>query len=114
MRDIARAEDFYRNILELEPIAGGPQGVRGFRTGDTTLVVYESKEAGGNRANAVVWSCGDEIDAIVTALEAKGVAFEHYPDLAGVRLEGNVHVAGSAKMVWMKDPDGNILHLNNM
>ena len=45
-------------------------------------------------------------------MEAKGAAFEHYPDIG--RLEGNVHRIGEAKLVWLKDPDGNILHLNNM
>ena len=29
-------------------------------------------------------------------------------------LEGNIHVNGAMKMVWFKDPDGNILHLNNI
>jgi extradiol dioxygenase family protein len=77
-------------------------------------VVYQSAEAGTNRANAVVWSCGEEIDAIVADLQAKGVAFEHYPQMQGVRLEGDIHVAGAMKTVWLKDPDGNILHLNNM
>ena len=114
VRDLARAEDFYRNILGLTPIDGSPPGVRGFTTGDTRLIVYESQEAGSNRANAVVWGCGEEIDAIVAELEARDVAFEHYPELAGIRLDGNIHVAGSMKMVWFKDPDGNILHLNNM
>ena len=114
VRDLARAEDFYRNILRLTPIEGSPPGVRGFATGATRVIVYESPDAGSNRANAVVWDCGAEIDAIVAELEARDVAFEHYPQLAGARLEGNIHVAGSMKMVWFKDPDGNILHLNNM
>jgi hypothetical protein len=42
----------------------------------------------------VVWSVGDEIDAIVAELRAKGVTFEHYPDMDGVSLEGDVHLAG--------------------
>ena len=82
------------------------------KTGATVLNVYESKEAGTNRANAVVWGVGQDLDKIVAELEAKGAAFEHYPDIG--RLEGNVHVAGGARLVWLKDPDGNILHLNNM
>jgi hypothetical protein len=44
--------------------------------------------------------------------QAKGAAFEHYPDIG--RLEGNIHIAGGAKLVWLKDPDGNILHINSM
>jgi hypothetical protein len=38
------------------------------------------------------------------------VVFEHYPHL-GLTLNGDIHEAGPAKLVWLKDPDGNILHL---
>jgi hypothetical protein len=31
-----------------------------------------------------------------------------------MELKCDIHVAGAMKMVWFKDPDGNILHLNNM
>lgn len=112
--DIDRACDFYARVLGLELADEEMEGVLGFRTGETWLVVYRSAEAGSNCANAVVWSCGDEIDAIVADLAAKGVAFEHYADLGGARIEGNLHVSGDMKLAWLKDPDGNILHLNNM
>jgi catechol 2,3-dioxygenase-like lactoylglutathione lyase family enzyme len=112
--DIARARDFYHITLGLEAIGEQSDDVIVLRTGATRLIVYRSEFAGTNRANAIVWSCGGEIGTIVGALEEKGVAFEHYPDLPGVRIEGNMHVAGAMLMAWFKDPDGNILHLNNM
>ena len=111
--DLGRARAFYADVLGLEPAEEGEEeGVLVYRTGATELVVYASEYAGTNRANAVVWGVGDELDSIVAALEAKGASFEHYPDIG--RLEGNVHIAGGAKLVWLKDPDGNILHINNM
>ena len=111
--DLGRARDFYGNVLGLELAEeGAEEGVLVYRTGATQLVVYQSEFAGTNRANAVVWGVGEEIDAVVASLEAKGAAFEHYPDIG--RLEGNVHRAGEAKLVWIADPDGNILHINNM
>lgn len=111
--DLDRARRFYGDTLGLELAEGSSEeDVLVYKTGATRLVVYRSDEAGTNRANAVVWGVGDDIDAIVGALEAKGAAFEHYPDIG--RLEGNVHRIGEAKLVWLKDPDGNILHLNNM
>ncbi len=116
--DLARARAFYSDTLGLELDGEGGVEEAGdgmplvFRTGATKLVVYPSEFAGSNRANAVVWGVGDELDSIVAALEAKGVEFEHYPEVG--RLEGNVHVAGGARLVWLKDPDGNILHLNSM
>jgi catechol 2,3-dioxygenase-like lactoylglutathione lyase family enzyme len=111
--DLDRARTFYSDVLGLElNDEGKEEGVLIFRTGATRLVVYRSDEAGTNRANAVVWGVGDDIDAIVEALEAKEVVFEHYPDIG--ELDGNVHREGRLKLVWLKDSDGNILHLNNM
>lgn len=111
--DLDRARDFYGGVLGLELVEeGSEEGVLIYKTGATRLGVYVSEYAGSNRANAVVWGVGSELDSIVAALEAKGVVFEHYPELG--RLEGNVHVAGGARLVWLKDPDGNILHLNSM
>jgi catechol 2,3-dioxygenase-like lactoylglutathione lyase family enzyme len=118
--DLGRARDFYSDVLGLQ-LAAEPDGDMPlvYRTGATMLTVYPSKEAGTNRANAVCWGVGDELDAILAALEAKAVRFEHYPELG--RLDGNVHVVrgqgpggADARLVWFKDPDGNILHLNNL
>jgi catechol 2,3-dioxygenase-like lactoylglutathione lyase family enzyme len=111
--DLDRARGFYGDVLGLELAEeGAEEGVLVYRTGATRLIVYRSEFAGTNRANAVVWGVGDKLDAIVAALEAKGATFEHYPEIG--RLEGNVHHAGGAKLVWLKDPDGNILHINSM
>ena len=112
VRDLARARTFYTDVLGLAVVEDS-MGVLVFATGATHLVVYPSDEAGTNRANAVVWGCGGDLDAIVADLEAKGVVFEHYPGMDGVELHGNVHVGGGMRMVWFKDPDGNVLHLNS-
>ena len=111
--DLDRARAFYSGALGLElGDEGAEQGALVYRTGATRLIVYRSEFAGTNRANAIVWGVGEALDAIVAALEARGAAFEHYPEIG--RLEGNIHVAGGAKLVWLKDPDGNILHINSM
>ena len=113
VRDLDRARAFYGDVLGLElDEQGAEEGVLVYRTGATRLVVYQSSFAGTNRANAVVWGVAQELDEIAAELEAKGADFEHYPDIG--RLEGNVHVAGGARLVWLKDPDGNILHINSM
>jgi len=111
--DIGRARQFYEDTLGLE-LDSSMEEVLVFRTGSTSLVVYRSDAAGTNRANAVVWDVGGEIDEITADLKAKGVAFEHYPEMFDGKMEGDVHVAGDFRAVWFKDPDGNILHLNNM
>jgi hypothetical protein len=55
---------------------------------------------------------GGALDAIVRALAAKGVAFEHY-DFPGTTRQGDVHVSGKTRVAWFKDPDGNILSIVN-
>ena len=109
VKDIAAARNFYEEILGLE-LVRGDEHVLEFETGDTSLVVYVSEFAGTNKANAVVWAVGDEIEDIVADLKDKGVSFEHYE---GMELAGDIHVSGDFRMVWFKDPDGNILHLNS-
>lgn len=108
--DLRRARHFYEEVLGLE-LVEEHENVLQFRTGSTMLVVYVSEFAGTNQANAVVWGVGEEIEAIAATLRNRGVRFEHYPDMD---FADGIHLAGEFKMVWLKDPDGNILHLNSM
>ncbi len=110
VKDIERAKRFYRDVLELELIEESEQVLQ-FKTGKTALVVYLSEFAGTNEANAVVWGVGEDIDTIVGRLREKGVRFEQYE---GMDYADGIHRAGEFAMVWFKDPDGNILHLNTM
>ncbi|WP_092420397.1 VOC family protein [Devosia crocina] len=110
VKDIERAKRFYRDVLELDLVADNDQ-VLEFRTGATTLVVYVSEFAGTNKANAVVWGVGDDLEAIVSRLRDKGVQFEQFD---GMEYSEGIHRAGDFRMVWFRDPDGNFLHLNSM
>ena len=80
-----------------------------FESGNTKLNVYESKEAGTNKATAVTWAV-DDVESEVNALKARGVKFEHY-DLPGLKRQGDVYIGGDMKVAWFKDPDGNILNI---
>jgi catechol 2,3-dioxygenase-like lactoylglutathione lyase family enzyme len=108
-KNLGIAQSFYEQTLGLRLIRGD-EHVLEFATGATSLVVYRSDFAGTNKANAVVWGVGDEIGQIVSDLQGKGVVFEHYE---GMDRQGDIHRAGDFQMVWFKDPDGNILHLNS-
>jgi catechol 2,3-dioxygenase-like lactoylglutathione lyase family enzyme len=112
VKDITAARAFYVDRLGLEPLQDD-DSMLVLRTGATQLVVYVSDYAGTNRANAVAWGVGAEIEAIVSALLGKGIGFEHYPDMPG-DYSGGIHSSGDFKAAWFKDPDGNILHINNM
>ena len=111
--DLARATRFYGDTLGLQPGEGGGPTVAVYRSGGSTIVVYESEFAGTNQATSATWGVGDDLDAIVETLGAAGVAFEHY-DLPGLSLDGDVHVADGFRAAWFRDPDGNILHINNL
>ena len=95
---------------ELGLKVAGPTGpeVLTFESGTSKILVYKSQFAGTNQATAVTWVVGEEIDAIVRDLQAKGVAFEKY-DFPGVTHEGDVHVFGPMRNAWFKDPDGNMV-----
>jgi catechol 2,3-dioxygenase-like lactoylglutathione lyase family enzyme len=112
VKDIGAAKDFYGGVLGLEPARGDQgEGMILYNSGAASFLLYESEHAGTNQANALAWSVGEAFDSIVESLRAQGVTFEHY-ELPGLRLEGDVHVAENFKAVWFKDPDGNILHIN--
>lgn len=112
VRNLETARKFYEGTLGLVPVDREGDDLIVFQSGSSMLNVYCSQYAGTNQATAVTWAVGDEIDAEVSALKAKGVRFEHY-DLPDTRLEGDLHVSGDMKVAWFKDPDGNILNLIN-
>src|SRR5262249_10143720 len=90
--DLDRARDFYENTLGLAVRSEIP-GAMLYTSGGAVVLVYPSEFAGTNQATAASWAVGDEFDAIVDDLRAKGVTFEHY-DLPDTVLEGDVHVMG--------------------
>jgi catechol 2,3-dioxygenase-like lactoylglutathione lyase family enzyme len=108
VKDLKAAAKFYQDTLGLTPIAAEGEEVITYRSGSSAINVYHSQYAGTNKATAVVWNVGDEIEAVVDRLKSKGVVFEHY-DMPGLTVKGDVHVGGDMKVAWFKDPDGNIL-----
>jgi catechol 2,3-dioxygenase-like lactoylglutathione lyase family enzyme len=108
VKNLAQARAFYENKVGLSPLSSKEDGhVAIYKSGSGKLAVYVSEYAGTNRATAASWEVED-VGAEVEALKARGVAFEHY-ELPGTTLKGDVHVAGSMKNAWFKDPEGNIL-----
>jgi catechol 2,3-dioxygenase-like lactoylglutathione lyase family enzyme len=112
-KDMAAAKSFYEGKLGLKKGTTDEPDVATYRSGNTTIVVYRSEFAGTNKATSATWGLGSEFDTILKTLQGAGVAFEHY-DLPSGKRDGDVHVFGDFKGAWFKDPDGNILHINNM
>lgn len=107
VKDLADARKFYEGTLGLEPVHEEGEEAVAYQAGTSQLLVYRSQYARTNRATAVTWMVGAEVEAIARDLESKGVAFERY-DLPGLTREGAVHSGGGLTMAWFKDPDGNI------
>ena len=110
VRDVKAARAFYQDILGLEEVSHMDDDVVVLKSGETVLVIYRSEFAGTNKATAVTWAVGAEINSIVSDLRSKGVPFEHY-DMPGTTLDGDIHVGHGMKVAWFKDPDGNILNV---
>lgn len=110
VKDIAKAKQFYTETLGLKVDKEDAGGILLSSGNSSKLFIYPSEFAGTNKATAVAWNV-DNVEEIVEALKGKGISFEHYDSLPGVKLEGDIHVMGPAKAVWFKDPDGNILNV---
>jgi catechol 2,3-dioxygenase-like lactoylglutathione lyase family enzyme len=108
VRDIERARHFYEDTLGLTRIPGEEADALLFRSGSSTVLVYESRYAGSNQATVLTWVVGDDLEKEAAALKAKGVVFGRY-DLPGTTRVGDVHVSDGTRAAWFTDADGNIL-----
>ena len=108
VKNLESARKFYEQTLGLTKVMENEE-VLAFKSGRSTLFVYRSQYAGTNKATAVTW-VADEVEEIVKTLKGRGVSFEHY-DLPNMTRQGDLHVAGTMKAAWFKDPDGNIFSL---
>jgi len=108
VKNLETAKQFYEGTLGLTKVMENEE-VLAFKTGKSTLFVYRSQFAGTNEATAVTF-VAQEVDELVRTLRDRGVTFEHY-DLPKMTRQGDIHVAGSMKTAWFKDPDGNIFSL---
>jgi len=109
VKDMKVARQFYEGTLGLT-VADETMGAITYQSGQSRVILYESQFAGTNQATTATWRVGDQLEAIVRSLGAKGVKFEHY-DFPDVKRQGDIHLAGNLRMAWLRDPAGNILSL---
>jgi catechol 2,3-dioxygenase-like lactoylglutathione lyase family enzyme len=110
VKDLAVARKFYEGTLGLKLEDEQGSEAHTYRAGGSRIIVYRSQFAGTNKATALNFIVGADIEKVAQALKERGVAFEHY-DMPGVKLVGDLHVMDGFKAAWFKDPDGNILCL---
>jgi catechol 2,3-dioxygenase-like lactoylglutathione lyase family enzyme len=109
VKDLGVAKTFYEDVLGLTVAREDPSGRTMYRTGNTAIFIYQSEFAGTNKADYIAWEVGDKFKQIVADLRAKGVAFKNYAEMFGVQLVDDVHIMGDSGLVWIQDPDGNLI-----
>jgi catechol 2,3-dioxygenase-like lactoylglutathione lyase family enzyme len=112
VRDLNSAKQFYERTLGLVPIEEGNEFIQLYKCGNGKIEVYKSDFAGTNKATALTFTVGDEIEKEVDTLRKRGVEFERY-EMPDTKLEGDIHVMKDMKAAWFKDPDGNILCMHD-
>src|SRR5438874_5989165 len=103
------AREFYENILGLTFVSDEEYAVV-FNANGTTLRVQKVAEVFPKPYTTLGWHV-DDIKAGVKGLAAKGVKFEFY-DFMQPDADGIVTFPDGARVAWFKDPDGNLLSLD--
>jgi len=81
-----------------------------FDANGTTLRVQKSGKFTPQQFTALGWHV-DDIEATVRELRAKGVVFEKYPWMPE-GSDGIMTFPEGARVAWFKDPDGNVLSID--
>ena len=108
VRDLARARQYYTDVLGLVPEGLRPDGKFIFRCGNGALLALFPKPEGTRAEHTAVSFQVPDIEPAIRDLAARGVVFHDY-DLPGFRTVDHVCVLGSEKAAWFSDPEGNIL-----
>jgi catechol 2,3-dioxygenase-like lactoylglutathione lyase family enzyme len=108
-QDLERASAWYRDKLGLEPAERNEEGLI-YRLNGTTVLLYESRYAGTNKATMMAFETPD-LDADMATLRGKGVQFLDY-DLPGFKTENGVASMGEIRGAWCNDSEGNILAIS--
>lgn len=111
VNDIAKARDFYQNILGLEvkSVAMGPEGLLELHIAGGIPVMIYPKPNHAPATYTVLNFPVDDVEKAVDELTAKGVKFEHY-NIPEIKTDAKGIVRGNGPdIAWFTDPAGNIL-----
>ena len=109
-KDIARARDFYQNVLGLDaPEVMDDENLM-YRCGNgTSFLLYQTDNAGTAKNTQMGWGT-DNIEAEMEELRGRGVTFEEY-DFPGLKTENGIATDAVGKAAWFLDTEGNILNI---
>lgn len=107
----AKAREFYEKILGLQFISDEPYALV-FEANGILLRVQKVKDVAPIPYTALGWQV-DDISATITELAKNGVVFERFPGIPFDEL-GICTFPNGDKVAWFKDPDGNLLSLDQL
>ncbi|MFD8594025.1 VOC family protein [Kitasatospora sp. NPDC059646] len=107
--DLEQGKRYYRDTLGLSLVRDGAEEVT-FRCGDSEFGMYETPYGGQAGHTLASWKVAD-LDAEMAELRGRGVVFEEY-DLPGLKTVNGVAEDDGMRAAWFKDPDGNVLCVN--
>jgi catechol 2,3-dioxygenase-like lactoylglutathione lyase family enzyme len=112
--DMGKAKEFYEGKLGFSGGEEVDDGGVTYQCGDGTRIhVFPSP---GNAGKSEATQAGfevDDLESVVDELSSNGVEFEQYDSDPIKTDEKGIAQLGSAKVAWMKDPDGNVLALTD-
>ncbi len=108
--NIKRAHEFYVNKLGLSVVQKEPDALRLQAGNGTNLFLYQ-REAPPKAENTVAGFSVPNIRDAVKQLRANGIVFEEY-DFPGLKTVDGIATTNGVQAAWFKDPDGNILAID--
>jgi predicted enzyme related to lactoylglutathione lyase len=111
--DLARAGEFYTEVLGLTRGPSSPAGDTFVAGGGTAVMLYERPGMPAPENTTLGFAVdADKFDALIAELRGKGVVFEEYdvPEI-GLKTVNGVATFDDAKSAWLKDTEGNIISI---
>ena len=106
-QDMERARAFYEQTLGLTAVEELPDGSINFNAGGTRVTLFPSSVRASGHHSQLGFDVQD-IRAVVSELERKGVQFEDY-DMPGFKTDGHLVNIAPYQCAWFKDSEGNSL-----
>lgn len=105
---IAEAEQFYSAVLGL-PLTNRSHGALVYDVGGATLRVSPVPSMEPSEHTVVGFAVPD-LAPVVAVLHSRGVELVRFPHLRH-DPDGVVHLPDNSQVIWLRDPDGNILSI---
>jgi len=106
--NLTEAEQFYSDVLGLT-LQGNSHGALVYDVGGSELRVSPVLSTQPS-AHTVLGFAVSDLSSVVAVLGARGVKWQRFPGFPH-DAEGVVRIPDGTRVVWLRDPDGNLLSI---